>query len=208
MDTVTAVIVDIVGSRRAVDRAAVQADVHTAFETADQYILPLSPLWSTAGDEFQAVYASVEAACAATTLVRVHAGVVDVRFGLGVGTSSVVSGQADEVPIYDGSAWWNAREAIDEVHRLAGRSGSARTWLTGERPDTANVNAALLLRDHVIDLMKPRERRIAAALLAGRLQSEIAETEGITQSAVSQSARRSGAATLVRVQELWTGRMR
>jgi DNA-binding CsgD family transcriptional regulator len=53
------------------------------------------------------------------------------------------------------------------------------------------------LRDHLISAMKPRERRVAAASLLGDAQADIAEAEGITQSAVSQSLRRSGGAALL-----------
>ncbi len=177
------------------------------FQEAQQVVTPVLPLWSTAGDEFQVAYSSVARACAATTLVRlaaVDAG-TDVRFGIGKGQSRIVSGAADEIPIYDGSAWWAARRAIDTVHRLAGRTGPARTWVVDNDDEPADINAALLLRDELIGSMKPREVRIARAMIEGRTQAQIAEAEGITQSAVSQSARRSGAATLVTVQSLWTG---
>lgn len=207
MTEIVAIIVDIVGSRRAEDRAAIQANVHALFRQVDNVVTPVLPLWSTAGDEFQAAYSSVPAACAVTTLVRLAAvdTDTDVRFGIGKGQSRIVSGPADEIPIYDGSAWWSARRAIDTVHRLAGRAGPARTWVIDNDDEPADVNAALLLRDELIGSMKPREVRIARAMIEGRTQAQIAEAEGITQSAVSQSARRSGAATLVTVQSLWTG---
>ena len=207
MTETVAIIVDIVGSRRADDRAAVQANVHALFRRVEESVPPVLALWSTAGDEFQATYSSVADACAATTLVRLEAvdTGTDVRFGIGQGRSRIVSGAADETPIYDGSAWWSARRAIDTVHRLAGRTGRARTWVVAGDEEPADTNAALLLRDELIGSMKPREARIARAMIAGRSQAQIAEAEGITQSAVSQSARRSGAATLVTVQSLWTG---
>lgn len=206
MTTSTALIVDIVASRRTEDRAAAQAAVHDVFAHVNKHIAPLEPLWSTAGDEFQAMYASPELAAAATTLVRL-ASDVDVRFGIGTGESSVVSGEADDVPIYDGTAWWNARRAIDTAHKTAGKSGTARTWVEAEAGARTDLNAALLLRDELIGAMKPRERRIAHGLLIGEYQQHIADREGISQSAVSQSAKRSGAATLGAVQQLWIGRV-
>ncbi|MFK4790016.1 SatD family protein [Microbacterium sp. ZW T5_56] len=207
MTEIVGIIVDIVGSRRADDRAAVQASVHAMFREVDEIVAPVRPLWSTAGDEFQAMYSTVAEACVVTTLVRLAAAdsETDVRFGIGRGQSHVVSGVADEVSIYDGSAWWAARRAIDTVHRLAGRTGPARTWAVDNDDEPADTNAALLLRDEIIGAMKPREARIARAMIGGQSQAQIAEAEGITQSAVSQSARRSGAATLVTVQSLWMG---
>ena len=59
------------------------------------------------------------------------------------------------------------------------------------------LNAHLLLRDHLIDTMSPRARRLAAGTLSGATQSELAARERISQSAVSQNLRRSGAAALV-----------
>jgi DNA-binding CsgD family transcriptional regulator len=48
----------------------------------------------------------------------------------------------------------------------------------------------------VVHRMKARERRLAAGLLQGRTQAELASQEGISQSAVSQSLQRSGASAL------------
>lgn len=202
MNEIVAVIVDIVGSRKLDDRAAAQQAVRDAFATADQTVPSSQPLWSTFADEFQAVYDSVPSALAATGLVRVLLPEgVDVRFGIGVGDSEAVE-EGDRGTVLDGSAWWRAREAIDEAERRAGRSGASRTWVvTGG--DDRHARAAAQLRDQLIDAMKPRERRIAARLLRGQTQAAIAEAEGVTQSAVSQSARRSGAGTLVQVQNEW-----
>lgn len=204
MQSQVAVIVDIVRSRSIADRAAAQSAVRAAFALADDTITPERTLWWTAGDEFQALYASVADACAATTIVRAAlAEDLDLRFGFGEGEVHAVATTA-EGTIYDGSAWWNAREAIEEAERRGVRSGTARTWLISDG-DSNSVNAALLTRDHIITSMKARERRILAAMLAGRTQIEIAEAEGITQSAVSQSAGRSGARTIVQAQALWIG---
>lgn len=202
MNEIVAVIVDIVGSRRLDDRASAQQTIRDAFATADETVPSAQPLWSTFADEFQAVYADVPTALAATGLVRVLLPEgVDVRFGIGAGESATVE-DGDRGEVLDGSAWWRAREAIDEAERRAGRSGAARTWVvTGG--DDRGWRAVALLRDQVVDGMKPRERRIAARLLRGETQASIAAAEGVTQSAVSQSARRSGAGTLVQVQNEW-----
>jgi hypothetical protein len=73
---------------------------------------------------------------------------------------------------------------------------------TDDGPATAVPNGLLLIRDHVIARMKARERRIAAGLLMGRTQVDLGAEEGIGQSAVSQSAHRSGAAELLLVQRM------
>ncbi len=204
MTIAAAVIVDIVGSRKLADRSAAQEAVRVAFARADRIVPPVMPLWSTAGDEFQVVYDSAPAANVATTVVRLALPTgLDLRFGVGLGESHVVEATGESGPVLDGSAWWNARAAIEEAERRGGRSASARTWLKTDDGDPPCTDAALLLRDHIISHMRDRERRICLGLIEGALQAEIADSEGISQSAVSQSARRSGASALVQAVSLW-----
>ncbi|SDC65703.1 SatD family (SatD) [Sanguibacter gelidistatuariae] len=157
------------------------------------------PLWATVGDEFQAVFDDVAAALRATAIAQLlFSPEVDCRFGLGLGELRTVG---DDATIQDGSAWWFAREAIVEAHSREDKANPyLRTWLASDdsRPDIAAiVNSYLLVRDHTIRRMNPRERCVAAGALLGRRQSELATEERISQSAVSQSLQRSGVATLV-----------
>lgn len=201
-----ALIADIVDSRRLTDRAHAQASIAEVFTLADAVHPPHRALWATVGDEFQAVYRDLGSALGATTLVRLSlpAG-VDLRFGLGAGVvRDIAPGPAG--PIQDGSAWIAARAAIDEAHRRQSRSEpSLRSWFRtdGSRGEEAVVNAFLLMRDHTITRMKARERRVAAAVLSGATQAEAATAEQISQSAVSQSLRRSGAGALEAAQRLF-----
>ncbi|MER3389823.1 MAG: SatD family protein [Microcella sp.] len=196
-----ALLVDIVDSRALHDRALAQSAILEAFHGAARGIPVEVPLWATVGDEFQAVFATVADAVRATALVRLALPVeIDCRFGLGEGEMREV-GEGNRGPIYDGSAWWRAREALDRVERDQERTAPyARTWLIGEQSDAERVGALtahLLLRDHLIGTMSPRARRLAAGTLSGATQSELAARERISQSAVSQNLRRSGAAALV-----------
>lgn len=227
-----ALIVDIVGSRTLEDRAGAQRAVLETLAAAARNEKVLRDPWATVGDEFQMILADLDAAVRTTGLTHLLLpDGLQVRFGLGSGSLSEIPGTGNGTsgtPIQDGSAWWAAREAIHQVHRLR-ESGqeTALTWYAvgeggnergsergseggrhgrGDREPEATaeslVNPLLLLRDHVVMRMKTRERRIAAALLQGTTQVDIARAEGISQSAVSQSAHRSGAATLVEVHRL------
>lgn len=219
-----ALIVDIVGSRTLEDRAGAQRAVLETLAAAARNEKVLRDPWATVGDEFQMILADLDAAVRTTGLTHLLLPEgLQVRFGLGSGSLSEIPGTgngASGTPIQDGSAWWAAREAIHQVHRLR-ESGqeTALTWYAvgeggsergrhgpGDHEPEATaeslVNPLLLLRDHVVMRMKTRERRIAAALLQGTTQVDIAQAEGISQSAVSQSAHRSGAATLVEVHRL------
>lgn len=196
-----ALLVDIVDSRLLVDREQAQAAVLDAFASASRDTPVEVPLWATVGDEFQAVFATANQAVRVTALMRLRfPPELDCRFGIGEGDMREV-GSGARGPIYDGSAWWRAREAIDRVESDQERVAPyARTWFVGDAADVERVgavNAHLLLRDHLIDTMSARARRLVAGVLGGATQSELAARERISQSAVSQNLRRSGGAALL-----------
>ncbi len=201
-----AVIIDLVDSRRLPFRAAAQEEIERSFAVLNKRIDHEQPVEATIGDEFQAVYTTVAAALEATMLARLGLpDGVDCRFGLGLGEVAAI-GRGSAGILQDGSAWWLAREAIDEAHRRQdSRTPSVRSWYRSD-PSAAErgagaaeplVNAYLVTRDHIIGAMTDRGRRIAFGSMMGRSQQELAEQEGISQSAVSQSLRRSGGANLI-----------
>jgi hypothetical protein len=195
-----AVIVDLVNSRLIGDRKAAQGAILGGFARVDAAVPHVQALQATTADEFQAVYTSVADALEATLLARLSLpDGLDCRFGLGVG-DVVTVGPGAMGNIQDGSGWWLARAAIDEAHRREnGKTPSSRSWLRADGSDPhlePLVNAYLLSRDHMVGAMTERSRRLTFGLLLGRLQGELAEAEGVTQSAVSQALRRSGGATL------------
>jgi len=197
--TAVALIADIIGSRSLVSRERAQQDVLTAFRRSEQFVAPPVRGYATVGDEFQAVYDDVQQAIVASTIVLLALpDELELRLGIGVGTDRVVSTDGGTA-IRDGDAWWNAREAIDNVKRAerGARSAAHTGFVDPQHPGASVVRAALLLRDHVVAAMNSRERRIALAGLEGTSQQRTADSEGITQSAVSQSWRRSGAISLV-----------
>lgn len=194
-----AVIIDIVDSRAMNDRQNLQTAIVASFSSVNAVVAHDQPLHATVGDEFQAVYPTLVDALEATLLARLSLPrSVDCRFGLGEGEIIDVGIGATGV-LQDGSAWWHAREAITEAHvREDGRTPSIRAWFRSDNSSVeALVNAYLLARDHIVSSMTERARRLTLGTMLGRLQSELAETEGITQSAVSQSLRRSGGASVI-----------
>lgn len=196
-----AVIADLVDSKNIADRRSAQASIAAAFERVDSLVPHDQPLRATVGDEFQAVYPTIARALEATLLARLAlpAG-IDCRFGLGLGqVIDVGDGLAGAVQ--DGSGWWLARDAINQAHaREDSRTPSVRAWFRagdGDGAREALVNAYLLARDHVVGSMTERSRRLVFGSMLGSSQGELAVAEGITQSAVSQSLRRSGGASLI-----------
>ncbi len=194
-----ALIVDIIGSRRLSARGDAQERVIEVFARAAEGVELVEPLWATAGDEFQALFARIGDAVRVTALMRLlFDDGLDCRFGLGEGESREI-GSGRGGPILDGSAWWRAREAIEYVDARDDRAAPyQRTWFVGESVASSSaINAHLLVRDHLVGVMTARARRLAAGSLLGRTQVQLAAAEGVSQSAVSQSLRRSGAAALV-----------
>lgn len=189
MTVAYALIGDLVGSRRASPRAAVQTALQEALEQASAVVPPVDRLEPTVGDEFQGVYASVAEATLAALLVRLHlADAGDARCGIGVGEREVYG--ADRTPmLQDGPAWWSARSAIESLDHPGARS--RRTWFDGgavvAAAEAATLNAFLLTRDALVDRLNDRSRRMLRRTLAGASQREIAEAEGISESAVSQA---------------------
>ena len=138
---------------------------------------------------------------------------LQLRFGIGVGRieefASGVHRQAPARPrlsegasLQDGSAWWAARAAINRAHDVQDSSNPfIRTWFVAHASvepcisatcQTA-VNALLSLRDHAILKLSARHRRITASLLLGKTQVEIARVEKLSQQAISDFARGTGA---------------
>jgi hypothetical protein len=194
-----AVIADIVGSRELADRRAAQQQVLRAFERADEQASAEVSAYAAVGDEFQTVFRSVERAVIATTIVALSlTDGLELRFGIGVGEDRVVDASG-AVAIRDGSAWWRAREAIDQVKQSqrSGRSRATTGFVHDGDSDEKAIRGLLLLRDHIVGGMRPRDKRIALAGLEEVPQVRTAEAEGIRQSAVSQSWHRSGASAIV-----------
>jgi len=198
-----AVIVDVSRSREHDDRAALQRDIESAFAELNKLVVADQSLEPTIGDEFQAVYADTATALRATLLARLVLPTgIDCRFGLGRG-DIVDIGQGAAGRIQDGSAWWAAREAIDEARsRAYGKQPFVRTWFRDASESDALINSFLLCRDQLVDGMNERERRLLLGRLRGSTQRELADREGVSQSAVSQTLRRSGALALLASEEL------
>jgi hypothetical protein len=177
-----AVIGDVVNSRRLADRRGAQRLIAEVLAEVDRVVPGVQPMEATVGDEFQGAYATVAEATRATLLIRL--GLlpgIDVRCGIGVGEATVFDERRTPL-LQDGPAWWTAREAIEW---MAGpRRTAVRTWFVGT--DAAVVNAHLLCRDALVDRLNERGWRMLRAALQGESQQRIAETEGVTKSAVSQ----------------------
>lgn len=181
-----AVLGDIVDSRRSARRGVHNA-LLTALEQTNHHTRSTQPLHVTVGDELQGIYPSMGAALAATHQLRNRLfGIADLRFGIGGGEVRIIDQERD---IQDGSAWWLAREALDETKESSTRPGftSLRTGIRDSRPQ-ANPLAEPMARlaDSTLARLRDGSRRSLIGLLDGLDNAEVATAEGISASANSQ----------------------
>lgn len=209
-----AVIADIVGSRTLTNRADAQGIFEATLERASEGLALLQAPYPTVGDEFQAVAYTLEDALLLTLRAQLLLpSQLQLRFGIGAGRiEEFASGVHRQVPargrgaesaaLQDGSAWWAARAAINRAHDVQDASNPfIRTWFMAHASVESEfsshcqtcINAMLSLRDHSILKLSARHRRITASLLLGKTQVEIARAEKLSQQAISDFARGTGA---------------
>jgi hypothetical protein len=184
---------DVVGSRTVADRAGAHRALNKALR--DVAAAAIDPPAFTVGDEFQGAFTRVGLAIDAALSLRLSiAPDIDVRFGIGWGGVTMLDESAG---IQDGPGWWAAREAIEWTASAQRQPGLTlvRTSLRAAaetRTDVDAINAALICRDHLLGSIDDRSTRIVKALLENRTKKDIAATEGISPSAVSQRSGRDG----------------
>ena len=209
-----AIIADIVGSRTLTNRADAQRIFEAVLERASEGLALLQAPYPTVGDEFQAVAYTLEDALLLTLRAQLLLPPqLQLRFGIGAGRieefASGVHRQApargrgaESAALQDGSAWWAARAAINRAHDVQDTSNPfIRTWFMAHASVESEfsshcqtcINAMLSLRDHSILKLSARHRRITASLLLGKTQVEIARVEKLSQQAISDFARGTGA---------------
>lgn len=201
-----AVTADIIGSRQLDDRVEAQRQFDAAIARADDD-LPLATqrLRPTVGDEQQAVYPTLDAALASLLLIRLALpDGVEFRFGVGIGDVERIPSAASPDGIPEGPGWWAARSAIEHVQTMQRRAApEARSWIVAHESAGDQglrvrwANAYLLARDELIGAMSARIRRLTYGRCLARTQRELAASEGITQSAVSQALTSAGSAAIV-----------
>lgn len=178
MADVCAILMDIVRSRGLADRADAQRRFETVLAEAAEGLGLIAAPCAAVGDEFQALAPALPEALALILRIRLLLPEdLDLRFGVGRGRTDLAGGSGPRALQDGGGAYVRTRYRADDG-------------------DEALVNAFLLLRDHALAGLSPRQRRMLAGLTGGRTQARIAAAEGVSQAAVSQFAVSKGAALL------------
>ncbi|MGL5815962.1 MAG: SatD family protein [Phycicoccus sp.] len=201
-------LVDVVRSRAAVDRRAQHRTVDRAARAVGESAPALRALRVTVGDELQGSYATLGAALDAALRLRLAVlPDVDVRAGIGRGQTTVLD---DDRGVEDGPGWWAARAAVEAVELDSSRSAlrHLRTAYHAAEPDPLApvVAAALLCRDHLIGSMSARSLRLLRGLMEPHTtQADLAQSESISPSAVSQRIRSDGIGAVLAAHEQLAG---
>jgi hypothetical protein len=206
--TATTLIGDLIGSRGSTDRRALHETFAAVLERVNTELRPPTPVRMQVGDEYQGVFASLGDALHASLTVRLAMlPGADVRHGIGRGSIEVLS---EDPRVEDGPGWWAARAAIGRVEEAERRPGerSLRTAYVAAHDaavpggEEAAVNAALVLRDHLVSGLSDRSLSVLRGLLVGESQRDLAEALGISPSAVSQRVRADGLAAIIAAHDL------
>lgn len=209
--TATTLIGDLIGSRGSTDRRRLHATFAAVLDRINTELLPPTPVRMQVGDEYQGVFASLGDALHASLTVRLAMlPGADVRHGIGRGSVEVLS---EDPRVEDGPGWWAARTAIERVEEAERRPGerSLRTAYVAAHDavvpgsEEAAVNAALVLRDHLVSGLSDRSLSVLRGLLVGESQRDLAEALGISPSAVSQRVRADGLAAIIAAHDLTRG---
>jgi len=210
--TVYAIIGDVIRSRSVVQEAMFQtlAEVLDWVNREVEHVQPLTFVRG-AGDEIQGACSSIEAAMKSTLFIQLKLrGKYMLRFGLGYGTTES-SLPGDPTIARSGTAWWNAREAIEEIVDLNKKrkgfpdSGIWTRLRVGDDGDPlieALTNGLLLFRDRTVQGMSQTDALITLELFHGRRQVDISRKLDVSQSTVSNVSRKRGAALLIQYQEM------
>lgn len=184
--TVLVVIADMVASRRASDRNALQQRTQRVLAEINQQPL-LSPYTITLGDEFQAVLSDASCVFQHSAIIQAALYPVRVRFSLAVGDITTKINRQQALGM-DGPAFYAARDGIELLRK--NRSLYHISGLPGE--SAALGNASLQLLSHNVNKWKQHRHAIMAALGQGHKVQQIAEQLGISDKAVYKSISAGG----------------
>ena len=191
-----ALIGDIVGSKIAADRNALQQDFLAVLKEANDITEPTTTLRITRGDEFEGSYGSWQHAWEATLQLRLLMLQRGHDLWLSVSWGEVTAlAESDEAATQDGPAWWAARAALTDLKSSPRVARNRRTVFTGV--DSSLLDTAVILRDEVLAGIDNTDATIALGLLDGRSQAAIAADLEITPGVVSRRVHRNGLLSLV-----------
>jgi len=211
----TALVLDVVASRTHSDQRRLLGGVEARVQQVLVQEGAAVSAAATTGDELQALYAADDTGEAVRDLVRLRLllraappgeRAVDLRAGIGVG--EVVADAPDDAgaPGQSGSAWWHARDALQEAGRRRNGWPDRRMWLASDRPDAAVWNTALIGLDVLLAGFDETDVVATLGLLDGATAAQVAEDLRLAPSSLSERLHRHGVYGVVRAVEVLADR--
>lgn len=183
----TAVIGDMISSRRSADRAELQtrfreslAQINSEFANRFE-----SRLIVLAGDEFQGLLKSPVHGIWLCDLIEER---LQVPFRFGIGYGELTTDSARYAIGTDGPAWHHARKAIEESKKR----GDRLTFRGFGDHEDLYLTAAQDMLDFQWQKLTKSQKQVLKALERGSTQVEVAAQLGKVQQYVSRTARASG----------------
>ncbi|WP_455951321.1 SatD family protein [Arcanobacterium haemolyticum] len=130
-------------------------------------------LHPTVGDEIQGVFATIGDAFRAMHQCRIELMIrgADIRWGIGYGEIVTIDPKLD---IQDGSGWWNAREALNQLVSVEEKAGwsNIRTYFYMEEKERSSFGQWILPLSHMIDVHMTRLNPSTSTTLRGVLRGD------------------------------------
>jgi len=203
---IAAIIGDVVGSRQAPDRDALQRSLLDVLAAANADTNPQTELTLTRGDEFEGAYASIGTAWEASLMLhllmrsRGHSLWISVAWG-----EVTALPNATDAAVQDGPAWWAARSALTELKQATRAPKNRRTVFSVDDQTSAGLfTAAATLRDEVLAGLDESDAAITLGLLNGTTQRNIAAQLGVTAGVISRRIHRNGLLSLAESAKITT----
>lgn len=193
----TAVVLDVVGSRSYENQRELLGYVAHVVEECLVIDGRATSAAQSIGDELQAIYTQQSMGHVLTDVARlrlslVHDGrsavgrPVQIRCGLGGGSMGDAEAGAG-APGQSGSAWWNARRAIEHVDRRRKGWPQLRWWYVAEADaEASSIQASLVAMDTFFGQFDDKDVFAAARLLDGASAAEVAGLLDVGPSAMSR----------------------
>lgn len=194
-----AIIGDIIGSKKLENRFSVQEELTGILDQVNKdYEKDIASNFTiTIGDEFQGLLTRGNRVMEIIDKIRISMAPVDIRFGIGIGE---ISTRINRLSIgADGPAYWNAREAIGEIHS-DNDYGKAKIMISADenRNMVKVMNETLRLCDHIESRWRDTQREVVeqSILRYGHdlkvKQIDLAELLHLTSQALNQRIQSSG----------------
>lgn len=207
MSNYLAIIGDLLASRKMKEREVVQEKLKLAFDRINKHCKPLivSKFTLTLGDEFQAV---LKVGANAWNCLDILESWSPVPYRMGIGYGAISTKIDPELSLgADGEAYWNAREAIREVHSQ-NWNGKCHVLFHGTKPDQDfHLNTLIMAGETFKSSWTSLQKETFATLLEMGIyncdfnQNEAAQYLGISASALSKRLTAGNIKAYLRIRE-------